>query len=365
MKISIGSKIVQGPWGGGNLFAINISNYLKDRGHEVFYDLSDPNLDLILLTDPRSRAESSSTFNHIEIERYKKLVNPNVAVVQRINECDERKNTENINQFYLDASKVADHVVFVSSWLRNIYTNIGMKYNKTSVILAGANNKIFNNFESSRWDESSKIKIVTHHWSSHKNKGFETYKQIDEMIATSEWKDKISFTYIGNLNKDYSFNNSEVIEPLGGLELSKEIKKHHVYVTASINEPSGNHHIEAAQCGLPILFAESGGIPEYCKEYGIGFRNNFEEKLIEIIDSYEYFYKKLKNYPFNSEKMCDEFFTIFEKVIEDKNKNFIDFRRGYRGNILLFKNKIVNKIRRNYISNLQNLIISKFKNILK
>ena len=40
MKISIGSKIVQGPWGGGNLFAINLSNYLKDTGHEVFYDLS-------------------------------------------------------------------------------------------------------------------------------------------------------------------------------------------------------------------------------------------------------------------------------------------------------------------------------------
>ena len=29
MKISIGSKIIQGPWGGGNLFAINLSNYLK------------------------------------------------------------------------------------------------------------------------------------------------------------------------------------------------------------------------------------------------------------------------------------------------------------------------------------------------
>ena len=25
MKVSIGSKIVQGPWGGGNLFAINLS----------------------------------------------------------------------------------------------------------------------------------------------------------------------------------------------------------------------------------------------------------------------------------------------------------------------------------------------------
>ena len=29
MKISIGTNIKQGPWGGGNLFAINLINYLK------------------------------------------------------------------------------------------------------------------------------------------------------------------------------------------------------------------------------------------------------------------------------------------------------------------------------------------------
>ena len=28
MKISIGSKIFDGPWGGGNLFVINLKNYL-------------------------------------------------------------------------------------------------------------------------------------------------------------------------------------------------------------------------------------------------------------------------------------------------------------------------------------------------
>ena len=113
MKISIGSKIVEGPWGGGNLFVKNISSFLQKNGHKVIYDLTDPDIDLILLTDPRSRKESSSTFNHIDIEKYKKYVNKNVAVVQRINECDERKNTSGTNEIYLTASKTADHVIFV------------------------------------------------------------------------------------------------------------------------------------------------------------------------------------------------------------------------------------------------------------
>ena len=68
MKVSIGSKIVDGPWGGGNLFVKNLSSYLKNLGHTVIYDLSESDIDLILLTDPRSRRESSSTFNHNEIK---------------------------------------------------------------------------------------------------------------------------------------------------------------------------------------------------------------------------------------------------------------------------------------------------------
>ena len=52
MKISIGSHIVKGPWGGGNLFIVNLSNYLINKGHEVYFDLSQKDIDLILLTDP-------------------------------------------------------------------------------------------------------------------------------------------------------------------------------------------------------------------------------------------------------------------------------------------------------------------------
>ena len=44
MKISIGSKIITGPWGGGNLFAQNLSEYLINKGHSVIYDLSEKTL---------------------------------------------------------------------------------------------------------------------------------------------------------------------------------------------------------------------------------------------------------------------------------------------------------------------------------
>lgn len=354
MKVSIGSRIVNGPWGGGNLFVKNLSNYLEQNGHKVIYDLGEKDIDLILLTDPRSRKESSSTFNHLDIQKYKKFINPDVSVVQRINECDERKNTTGTNQIYLEASNVADKVIFVSSWLRDLYLNIGMEKEKTSVVLAGSNTKIFNDQNSSLLKSNEKVKIVTHHWSSHANKGFKEYKQLDTMIKLSEWKDLIEFTYIGNTSDEYKFENSNIIPPLAGLELANELKKHHIYITASVNEPSGNHHIEAAQCGLPILYLDSGGIPEYCKGYGVSFSNDFEDKLKTIIENYDFYKEKLKGYPFNSEKMCLEFVQIFQDLVDKQEK--IKTRLGFASNAILFRNKLSKFTRKNKFSTLKSII---------
>lgn len=356
MKVSIGSKIVLGPWGGGNLFAINLSNFLLNNGHEVIYNLTDPDIDLILLTDPRSRRESSSTFNHYDIEQYKKYVNPNVKVVQRINECDERKNTNNINEFYLNATKVADHVVFVSTWLLEIYTKIGLEKSKSSVILAGANSEIFNNQGFKKWDSVEPLKIVTHHWSSHENKGFDVYQQINELISKDRWKNKIEFTYIGNMNNKFNLNNTKLISPLAGDELATELKKNHLYVTGSINEPSGNHHIEAAQCGLPILFRNSGGIPEYCKGFGISFDDNFEDALSEVYYNYDLYVEKLLHYPFNSKKMCKDFLNLFERLLDQKTE-ISQKRYFFMSYYIIFKNKYISIIRSFSLFQVKNKLI--------
>mgnify|MGYP006090993321 FL=1 len=347
MKVSIGSRIVEGPWGGGNLFAINLRDYLIEHGHEVIFDLSDKDIDLILLTDPRSKKESSSTFNHTDILNYKTLINPNVSVVQRINECDERKNTDNINQLYLEASNISDQVIFVSSWLRDIYTNLGLNKDKTSVILAGSNKNIFNDDKSLMWDGKEKLKIVTHHWSSHRNKGFQTYEELDNLLLNNNWKNQIEFSYIGNLSSEYPLPNTKLSKPLHDKELAEELKKNHVYITASENEPSGNHHIEAAQCGLPIIFLDSGGIPEYCKGYGVKLEQ-LEKSLETMQKNYLVYKESLKKYPFSSDLMCQEFLNIFDTLLKEKLKNKKDFKVKLRGHVYLFNNKIrkiLNKFR--------------------
>ena len=75
-----------------------------------------------------------TTFNHQDIESYKRYINQNVSVVQRINECDERKNTTGTNQVYLEASNTVD--CNLKSWLRDHILRLECQ-KKTPLFLLG------------------------------------------------------------------------------------------------------------------------------------------------------------------------------------------------------------------------------------
>ena len=60
MKIALGSKYLDGPYGGGNLFIKNLRNLLTFEGHDIVYDLLDDDIDIILLTNPLIDSEHST-----------------------------------------------------------------------------------------------------------------------------------------------------------------------------------------------------------------------------------------------------------------------------------------------------------------
>ena len=334
MKVSIGSKIKDGPWGGGNLFVINLKNYLINNGHKVIHNLKDRDIDVILMTEPRKTSESSA-FTHKDIEDYLRYVNNDCLVVHRINECDERKNTNFVNEYLKEANKIADGTIFVSSWIKDLYENIGIQRENSKVILSGSDEKIFNHQNKNIWDKETPLKLVTHHWGNNWNKGFDIYQIIDELIDEKFSGYNINFTYIGKLPDNFEFKNTKHVEPISGQELANEIKKSHIYVTGSLNEPSGNHHIEGAQCGLPLLYINSGGIPEYCRGYGVMYnKENFLTKLEEIINKYEMYSSKILSYERNAVKMSKEYENFLTEMFNNKNK-FIQKRNIKERNSLL------------------------------
>ena len=60
MKISIGSEIFDGPYGGGNSFLHNLKSELIKLGYEVVHDLGSDDIDIILMTNPLKSSELST-----------------------------------------------------------------------------------------------------------------------------------------------------------------------------------------------------------------------------------------------------------------------------------------------------------------
>ena len=55
MKISLGQKYVDEPYGGGNEFIKNLKDALISDGHIVVDSLKDKDIDIVLLTNPLIR----------------------------------------------------------------------------------------------------------------------------------------------------------------------------------------------------------------------------------------------------------------------------------------------------------------------
>ena len=334
MKIMFTLKPPNGSYGGGAFFVKNLSRFLVQNNHRITYTL-DKDVDIIIVIDPRKCDHNRYSIE--DIYNYKKNINPRVKILHRVNECDPKREISiNIEPLLIKTMKFADHVVFVSSWLRDYYIqkystnkskNDNNNYNedwlstKSSFILNGVDlqiftgkidkNNIINDIKNNITQYKQPIKIVTHHWSNNYLKGFEIYNQLDRLLDKEEYRNKFQLTYIGNYNPKYKPNNIKLFPPTQGKELSNLLKQHDIYLTATQYEPGAMHYLEGAASGLPVLYRKNGGgAHEICSKFGEEFINinDLFNKLNQIIDKYEIHYNNI-DLDYISYKRCSKQFV--------------------------------------------------------
>lgn len=303
MKVMFNRKIVDGPWGGGNLFVKEMSNFLIDMGHEVCFDFEDA-IDTIFMVDPKNVGHDNG-YSVDEIIEYG-IKFPNTEVIHRINECDQRKGTLFMDSLLMDANIIADHTIFISQWLADYFVNKGFD-RKYSVVYNGCNLSHFHPKVSFDRKDDTPIRLVTHHWSDNWMKGFDIYNALDQLNMPN-----IEFTYVGRYNNQYCPKNTKVISPLHGECLGQELRNHDIYVTASRFEPCGMHHIEGSASGLPVLYhRDGGGINELCKNHGVEFHDmdSFLVGLRVILENYDDYVSRIDTSYLSSHRMCGEYFN--------------------------------------------------------
>jgi glycosyltransferase involved in cell wall biosynthesis len=302
-----------GPWGGSSTFVTQLSAFLEWRGFEVGFKLT-PKVNVIILIDPRTDLQNKS-FGMEEVSAFKDR-HPLVRVLHRINECDQRKNTRFIDSLLAEANRLADYTVFISEWLKEYHAGLWFDPGRAhQVIYNGADPRIFHPIGAVPYEKNGVFRLVTHHWSDNPMKGFPVYQQVDRLIEAGELPDT-EFWVIGRWPKDIQWKKARTFPPTQGVDLADKLRSCQAYITASLWEPCGMHHVEGAQCGLPLIYHEDGGgIVESGLKYGIGFRTNLKTVIEEMKKKYpEYRQKVVQKMP-SGDRMCLEYTEIIQSLL--------------------------------------------------
>jgi len=270
MIVYVNRKPHVGPWGGGNLLVKAFVEEATAAGHKVVYDIQD-SIGAMLLLDPRY---GNTRISVNEMILYKSK-NTGTKFLHRVNECDARKLTTDVDSMLRECSRYTDKTIFVSNWMKDYHLHKGWQCNNNSVIYNGIDKSHFRPREKL---ENGKINIVTHHWSNNPLKGFDFYEKIDKFVSNNS---SYTFTYIGRDRG--TFSNTKLVPPLFGLDLGKELAKYDVYVSGTRSDPGPNHILESISCDIPTYtFSEGGGAVEFAGE---DHTFNSWKELLKILES--------------------------------------------------------------------------------
>ena len=270
MKVLVNRKVIDGPWGGGNNFVAALCDGLKKSGHQVVHTL-ESDIDCFFVVDPRPDGDCPGIADFLQQKHQGNLLDK--KVIQRINECDARKNTEHMDPMLLHCSGFIDKTIFVSEWMQNYFLQKGWQCKDYTFIHNGVDGDVFT--PGSR--QKGRLKsVVAHHWSNNIMKGFDAYEFLDYMAK----KDLIEFTYIGRHRN--TFQNTRCIEPCTGSSLAKRLQGHDVYISGSRFDPGPNHILEAISVGLPTyVHADGGGAVEFAgRDHTFSNLSELEELIL-------------------------------------------------------------------------------------
>jgi len=301
--------------GGGNNFLSALKDYFVKKG---LYSDSISLADVILFNSHHSIKLALD----LKIRYPKKLFIHRIDGPMRLynNSNDKRDLIVNIANKY-----IADGTIFQSNWSRD--NNIKMGYIKNkyeAIFLNSSNNLVFYPKKKNKRNFDSKVKLIAVSWSSNSNKGFEMYSWLDKNLDF----DKYEMTFVGN--SPVRFKNIFHMSPMNQQELSAELRKNDIFITASKKDPCSNALIEALSCGLPAIALNDGGHPEILSNGGVLFNNS--RSLIESVDNvsknYSYYQNNISIKSIN--EIGGQYYDFMNRINQDlRSQKYIPKKINY------------------------------------
>jgi len=273
--ISIFHRFFRPPYGGGNQFLLALRGELERRGLRVENNR----------ISAEARACLFNSFN-FDFARLRCLHRSGCRMVHRVDGPigSYRGQDDGTDQrIHAINQELADVTVFQSRYSLETHEAVGLKFTMPVVIMNAVNPMIFYS-ENRRWESRGrKIRLISSSWSNNPNKGGAVYRWLDQHL---DWE-RFEYTFVGH--SESAFQNIRIITPVASRELAALLRQHDIYIAASLHDPCSNALLEALACGLPSIYAQSGGHPEIVGKAGLGFSapESIPFLLDRLISEYE------------------------------------------------------------------------------
>jgi glycosyltransferase involved in cell wall biosynthesis len=275
--VAIAHEFVRPPWGGSNQFLMALRDELRGRGLRVAANA----------ISKRTRGAILNAFL-VDERLLRDLLHPGCRVLHRVDGpvalyrgfddgADERIETIN--------AEFADATVFQSRFSLEAHGELGIRLRDPLVIPNAVDPTIFFPPAAREPLDGRRVRVVATSWSDNPNKGGPTFRWLDEHLD----HDRYELTFVGRARVE--FRQATVVPPVGQSELAEIIRRQDVYLAASLNDPCSNALLEALACGLPAVYARSGGHPELVGAAGLGYDSPEEiaahlDRLVADYDDY-------------------------------------------------------------------------------
>lgn len=301
MKVHILFKSVSSPAGGGNQFLKSLKNYLQTIGA---YEEDASLADVILFNSHQHITEAAKLKHSFPDKVFIHRIDGPMKVYN--SPADKRDN------MVFSANKLlADATVFQSAWSQRKNHELKLPSKPFETVIHNATDEqIFNRNDKLPFSASRKIKLVAASWSANWNKGFETYKWLDENLDFSKYQ----MTFIGT--SPVKFTNIEHIPPMDSSLLAEKFRQNDIFIFASPMEACSNLLLEAMCCGLPVVAPNSSSNPEIVEKGGLLFDepSDIPSLLEKIVDNYSDYASCVKS--LHIEEIGGAYYDFMRKVYD-------------------------------------------------
>jgi glycosyltransferase involved in cell wall biosynthesis len=177
--------------------------------------------------------------------------------------------------------RYADATIFQSEYSLAAHRELGIELREPVLIPNAVDPAIF--YPAEREPPGGRLKLVATSWSDNPRKGAAALAQIARGLDPARFE----LTFVGRSTLD--LRPARVVPPRPSHEVAALLRAHDAYLAPSLNDPCSNALLEGLACGLPALYARSGGHPELVGGAGLGFDDPTEapELAARLADEWE------------------------------------------------------------------------------